>query len=140
MAIDDQDDQSPKDKKTPGRFSGPGLVLPLVILAVIAGYMYVLGSSPRKISYKLFIEQLKDKNVAEVNLFKGFAIGKFREPVTAESEKPSQKAAAEAQQPPSTSEKATEEKSPPDEKSKSPPNKLSSSKSEQKPDLRFSVV
>src|SRR5690348_14089374 len=125
MAIDDSDDQSPKDKKTPGRFSGPGLVLPLLILAIIAGYMYVLGSSPRKISYKLFVDQLKDKNVAEVNLFKGFAIGKFREPVAADSEKPTPKSSTET---PPSSEKS-------DGKAKS-----ATTKPEQKPDLRFSVV
>jgi cell division protease FtsH len=125
MAIDDSDDQTPKDKKTPGRFSGPGLVLPLLILAVIAGYMYVLGSSPRKISYKQFIDELKAKNVAEVNLFKGFAIGKFRQPIAADSQKPSPKSSTETPSPPEKS----------DEKSKS-----SSSKTEPKPDLRFSVV
>src|SRR6478609_913077 len=123
MAIEDQDDQSPKDKKTPGRFSGPGLVLPLLILAIIAGYMYVLGSSPRKISYKQFIDQLNDKNVAEVNLFKGFAIGKFRQPIAVGPEKPSIKTAAETQESPaspenSSPEKTSSEKAPVDEKAK----------------------
>ncbi len=125
MAIDDSDDQSPKDKKTPGRFSGPGLVLPLLVLAIIAGYMYVLGSSPRKISYKIFVDQLKDKNVAEVNLFKGFAIGKFRQPVVADTEKTAATPPTETASP---SEKS-------DEKTKS-----AATKPEQKPDLRFSVV
>src|SRR5262249_27360638 len=130
MSIDNQDDQSPKERKTPGRFSGPGLVLPLLILAVIAGYMYVLGSSPKKISYKQFIDQLRAQNVAQVNLFKGFAIGEFREPVAAEA-----------------SEKSPAKKSPAvaDEKAKSPETKSaeiksSANKSDQKPDLRFSVL
>jgi cell division protease FtsH len=128
MASDNQDDQSPKDRKSPGRFSGPGLVLPLLILAVIAGYMYVIGSAPRKITYKAFIDQLKTNNVAEVNLFKGFAVGKFRQPVVAETDKAAKKSAPEPP-PPAT------EKSPPDEKAKSAANK-----SEPKPDLSFSVV
>src|SRR4051812_3170124 len=95
MASDNQDDQSPKDRKSPGRFSGPGLVLPLLILAVIAGYMYVIGSAPRKITYKAFIDQLKTNNVAEVNLFKGFAVGKFRQPVVTETDKAAKKSAPE---------------------------------------------
>src|SRR4051812_24867362 len=125
MAIDDQDDQSPKDKKTPGRFSGPGLVLPLLILAIIAGYMYVLGSSPRKVSYKQFVDQLAAKNVARVDLFKGFAVGEFREPVVVES-------ASErtAKTPPAEAPQA-------DNKEKE---KSATTKPEAKLDLRFSVV
>src|SRR5438034_11524000 len=85
MAQDDQDDLSPEERKTPGRFTGPGLVVPLLILAIIAGYLYLLGSGPRKISYKLFLEQLRAKNVAEVDLFTRYAIGKFKQPVAVEA-------------------------------------------------------
>src|SRR5437764_1881305 len=94
-----QDDLPTEEQKTPGRFTGPGLVVPLLILAIIAGYLYVLGSGPRKISYKLFLEQLRAKNVAEVDLFTRYAIGKFKQPVPVEasSEKTSsEKSAAES--------------------------------------------
>src|SRR5437868_13876304 len=85
MPQDDQDDLSQQERKTPGRFTGPGLVVPLLILAIIAGYLYILGSGPRKISYKLFLEQLRAKNVAEVDLFTRYAVGKLKQPVAAEA-------------------------------------------------------
>ena len=47
MAQNDQDDLPTEEQKTPGRFTGPGLVVPLLILAIIAGYLYILGRLKR---------------------------------------------------------------------------------------------
>src|SRR3954468_14404909 len=82
MAQNDQDDVSPEDRKTSGRFTGPGLVVPLLVLAIIAGYLYLLGSTPRKITYDQFVQQLRAKNVADVDLFTRYAIGQFKHLVT----------------------------------------------------------
>jgi cell division protease FtsH len=129
MPQDDQDDLSTEERKTPGRFTGPGLVVPLLILAIIAGYLYVLGSSPRKILYDQFREQLKAKNVAEVDIFSRNAIGKFKHPIAAEatSEKAGEKSKQEAEAPTEASpeKKASEKKT--------------GAKVEAKPDLRFIV-
>src|SRR5205823_429210 len=130
MAQNDQDDLPTEEQKTPGRFTGPGLVVPLLILAIIAGYLYVLGSGPRKISYKLFLEQLRAKNVAEVDLFTRYAVGKLKQPIAAESssEKPGDKTKHEVETP---SEPSAEKKS---------PEKKTPGKAEEKPDLRFMVT
>src|SRR5262245_18681931 len=82
MPQDDQDDLSTEERKTPGRFSGPSLVVPLLILSIMAGNLYLASSVPRRISYKDFLEQLKAKNVAEVDLFTRYAIGKLKHPFT----------------------------------------------------------
>src|SRR5262245_40061599 len=127
MAQDEQDEQSEGDRKPPGRFTGPGLVVPLIILAVIAAYLYILGSSPRKISYKLFLEQLQAQNVAEVNLFKGYGVGKFKQPVVIES---AEKGAATEEPDQAKTESPTEEKK-----------KAGAAKMQPaKPDLRFIVA
>jgi cell division protease FtsH len=82
MAKENQDDTSPEGRKTPARFTGPGLVVPLLILAIIAGYLFILTSGPKRtlIPYSFFLEQLRAKNVAEVELLTRYAIGKFKEP------------------------------------------------------------
>src|SRR5262245_63728246 len=82
MASDNQDEFSSEERKTPPRFSGPSLVVPLLILAMIAGYLFVLNSGPKRteIPYSFFLDQLAEKNVAEVQLFSRLAFGKFKEP------------------------------------------------------------
>jgi cell division protease FtsH len=82
MAKDNQDDLSPEERKPTTRLPGPGLVVPLLILAVIAGYLVVLSSGPKRtpIRYSFFLDQLRAKNVSEVELFSRYAIGKFKEP------------------------------------------------------------
>src|SRR5215213_7012516 len=82
MAKEDQDDPSPDERKTPGRFSGPGLIVPLLILALIAGYLFILSSGPKrsKIEYSFFLDQLREKNVAEVELLSRYGLGKFKKP------------------------------------------------------------
>jgi len=80
MANDEMDDNSPAEKKPPSRFSGPGLVLPLLILAMIAGYLFIQSAAPKPITTQMFFDQLQAKNVEEVEIFKQYAIGKFRHP------------------------------------------------------------
>src|SRR5262249_38073908 len=81
MAKDNQDDLSPEQRKTSGRLPGAGLVLPLLILAIIAGYVYLLSKEPKrtKIDFKFFTDQLEARNVAEVELLSRYAIGRFKE-------------------------------------------------------------
>src|SRR5438046_7428442 len=139
MPQDDQDDLSQQERKTPGRFTGPGLVVPLLILAIIAGYLYILGSGPRKISYKVFLEQLRAKNVAEVDLFTRYAIGKFKQPVVAEttSEKSGEKTKREDETQKRQDEapaEASAEKKPPEQTT---PEKKTPVKAEEKADLRI---
>jgi cell division protease FtsH len=82
MASDNQDEFSSEERKTPPRFSGPSLVVPLLILAMIAGYLFVLNSGPKRteIPYSFFLDQLAEKNVAEVQLYSRLAFGKFKQP------------------------------------------------------------
>src|SRR5262245_60874426 len=155
MPQDDQDDLSTEERKTPGRLTGPSLVVPLLILAIIAGYLYVLGSGPRKISYKFFLEQLRAKNVAEVDLFTRYAIGKFKHPITADGETQKRESDETSTEP--TAKKSTPEgdapadtnpkskiENPKSEKAEAPggPKKTSKtiSASDAKPDLRFMVT
>jgi cell division protease FtsH len=81
MEPEQQDDQSQGDKKTASR-SGPGLVVPLVILAVVVGMWLLWSSTPAAtpITYSFFLDQLRAKNVAEVRLYSDRALGRFREP------------------------------------------------------------
>src|SRR5262245_45917520 len=78
MAKDEHDESSSEERKSSSRFTGPSLVVPLLILAVIAGYLYILSSSPRRITTQFFKEQLREKNVAELQIFSSYAIGKFK--------------------------------------------------------------
>src|SRR5438046_9503736 len=135
MAQNDQDDLSPEERKTPGRFTGPGLVVPLLILAIIAGYLYLLGSSPRKISYQQFVEQLKAKNVAEVVLLTRDAVGKFKQPVPAEATAENRKREGE---PPADPSANREGETPAESPEKKVPGKKTA-KAEQKPELSFPV-
>src|SRR5262245_41226059 len=79
MAKENQDELD--QRKTTGRLPGPGLVVPLINLAIIAGYLFLLSKEPKrtKIEYSFFLDQLRAKNVAEVELLSRYAVGKFRE-------------------------------------------------------------
>jgi cell division protease FtsH len=80
MEKDNQDDlSSDQQRKGPGRVAGPGLIVPLVIIAVIAAYLLVNNAGPKRtlIPYSFFLEQLKAKNVAEVELGARLAVGQF---------------------------------------------------------------
>ena len=81
MEPDNQDDQTPDGKKAASR-TGPGLFVPLVILAVIVGMWMLWSSTPAAtpITYSFFLDQLRAKNVAEVRLYSDRALGRFREP------------------------------------------------------------
>jgi cell division protease FtsH len=81
MEPDNQDEQSPDGKKAASR-TGPGLFVPLVILAVIVGMWMLWSSTPAAtpITYSFFLDQLRAKNVAEVRLYSDRALGRFREP------------------------------------------------------------
>jgi cell division protease FtsH len=146
MADNDQDDSSQQERKSAGRFTGPGLVVPLLILAIIAGYLYLAGIAPRKITYDQFVQQLKAKNVAEVDLFTRYAIGQFKHSVTAGEGK----AKAKNQNPNSKSsedEAAAEPKSAAENESKKStadanqkPKSQKPPSADQKPDLRFLVT
>ena len=70
MDKDNQDDSSPEERKTTSRLPGPGLMVPLLIVAIVAGYLFLLSAGPKRtqIPYSFFLEQLQAKNVAEVEL------------------------------------------------------------------------
>jgi cell division protease FtsH len=80
MEKDNQDDSS-EQKKAPTRAAGPGLLIPLVIVAVLGG-LWILrsNSDSTQIPYSFFLEQLKQKNVLEVQLKADHASGRFKEP------------------------------------------------------------
>jgi cell division protease FtsH len=82
MAKDNQDDISPEERKPGSRLSGPSLVVPLLILAMIGGYLYVLSGQPKRtpIRYSFFLDQLREKNITEVELASRIAIGTFKKP------------------------------------------------------------
>jgi cell division protease FtsH len=78
----DQEEQTEQPKKGPARSAGPGLLIPLVLIAVLAGIYFLRNSGPERteIPYSLFIEQLRAKNVAELDLGTSLAFGKFKKP------------------------------------------------------------
>src|SRR5437764_11086211 len=94
MAQENPDDISPEERKVPSRF-GPGMIVPIMLLAVLAGYLYLISSGPRHVDTDLFIAQLKAKNVEEVQFFGRQAIGKFHKAVPVRSVQPSGGKAAE---------------------------------------------
>ena len=77
---DDQFDQ--ESKKSPTRAAGPGLLIPLVLIAILAGIFLLRNMGPERteIPYSFFIEQLREKNVLEVNLSNNLALGRFNKP------------------------------------------------------------
>jgi cell division protease FtsH len=95
----DQEEQSEQPKKGPARSAGPGLLIPLVLIAVLAGIYFLRSAGPERteIPYSLFIEQLRAKNVAELELGTSLAFGKFKKPplLPAESGEGASKAAPE---------------------------------------------
>jgi cell division protease FtsH len=151
MANDEMDDSSPSEKKPPSRFSGPSLVLPLLILAIIAGYLFIQVAAPKPITTQMFFDQLQAKNVEEVEIFKQYAIGKFRHPPA-----PSAAAATPAPKtpttpttpstpPPTSAEPSAEPtaKAPPPAKAEQPARKevaKTKSKAARAADLSFSVT
>src|SRR5436190_11243882 len=114
MASENQDDPTPKEGKSASRFSGPGLVLPLMFLAIIAGYLLLATLGPKRtdISYRFFLDQLKAQNVKQVSLLSRTALGEFKDPpllqlpaATESSPEPSEPAPAETKAPPAKTEK-----------------------------------
>src|SRR5262245_42290810 len=83
MASDEQEDKSSEERKTPNRFPGPGMLVPLLLLVAMAvSYFFLASNAPKRITSDVFIAQLKAKNVAEIQLYSRYAIGKFRKPIT----------------------------------------------------------
>ena len=76
-----QTDQEQKPKK-PARSAAPGLMLPLIIIAILAGIWMIRSAGPQReqIEYYFFLDQLRDKNVLEVKLGSDHAVGRFKEP------------------------------------------------------------
>src|SRR5687767_3698305 len=105
MAKDDQDDSSAEERKPTSRFSGPGLVIPLFFLVIVVGYLFVLSTSPKRITYKFFLDQLREKNVAEVELFTRYAVGKFKRPPVAPADAKAGEAASRPDASPPSAEK-----------------------------------
>ena len=80
MEKDNQDDSS-EQKKAPTRAAGPGLLIPLVIVAVLGGLWILRSSSDAtQIPYSFFLEQLRAKNVLEVQIKSDSARGRFKDP------------------------------------------------------------
>jgi cell division protease FtsH len=79
MDKDNQDDSSTTERKTNSRLPGPGLMVPLLIITIVAGYLFLANAGPKTspISFDFFIDQLKEKNVAEVVIGARQARGKF---------------------------------------------------------------
>jgi cell division protease FtsH len=81
MEKDHDEQRSPDEKKSPR--SGPGMLLPLILLAILGGgYLIWSAATPptTKIDWSFFLEQLEAKNVLEVELGSDFARGRFKEP------------------------------------------------------------
>src|SRR3954454_21662634 len=113
MAKDNQDEPSSDERKTPSRLTGPGLMVPLLIVAIIAGYLFVFATQPRKIRYDVFKKQLEAKNVDEVELFTRYAVGKLKHPLAVAAESKGAEGtepAAESKAPPAADRKTSESK------------------------------
>src|SRR5438874_10139710 len=124
MAKDNQEESSSEERKTPSRLTGPGLMVPLLLVALIAGYLFVLSTGPKRIRFDVFKKQLELKNVEEVELFSRYAVGKFKQPpVLAGQPKQGEPEASKA------------ERESPDEKSTP-----AKGKEPAKPDLSFMVT
>ncbi|MDX1944251.1 MAG: ATP-dependent zinc metalloprotease FtsH [Pirellulaceae bacterium] len=69
-------------RKGPSRAAGPGLLIPLIVIALLSGLWLVMNSGPPRteIKYSVFLEQLAAKNIAEVTLRSDTATGRFRQP------------------------------------------------------------
>jgi cell division protease FtsH len=82
MDKDNHDDSSSEERKSSGRLPGPGLMLPLLLVAIVAGYLFIASTGPKtsKITFDFFIEQLKAKNIADVVFGTREARGRFNTP------------------------------------------------------------
>jgi hypothetical protein len=81
MEKDNQDDFESEQKKTTSRGPNLGLLIPIVLIAVLVGaWILRAGPATTQITYSFFLEQLKAKNVTEVQLKGDSAVGRFREP------------------------------------------------------------
>jgi len=82
MDNDPQDDLSSDQQRKPSRLPGAGLMVPLLIVAIVAGFLLVNSAGPRRseITFSFFVDQLKAKNILEVELGAKSALGRFREP------------------------------------------------------------
>ena len=92
---DDPSSEQPK-RGGPARMAGPGLLIPLALVAVLAAYLVIANSGPDRteISYSFFTQQLRAKNVLEVKIGSKLGYGRFKsvpllpaEPGPAESSK-----------------------------------------------------
>ena len=95
MEKDNQDEFSSDEKKPSSRASGPGLLVPIVIVLVVGGLWMLWATSPatENIKYSFFLEQLRAQNVAEVRLYTDRAIGRFKVPPELPVEQPAGEAA-----------------------------------------------
>jgi cell division protease FtsH len=83
MEPENQDDlKSEQPKKSSARGAGPGLLIPLLLIAVLAGIWFVRSAGPKRteIPYSFFIDQLRANNILEVDLYSRHALGRFKEP------------------------------------------------------------
>ncbi|HEX5103576.1 MAG TPA: ATP-dependent metallopeptidase FtsH/Yme1/Tma family protein, partial [Pirellulaceae bacterium] len=92
MASDNHDDD-PSDqesKKSPTRAAGPGLLIPLVLIAILAGIFLLRNMGPERteIAYSFFIEQVRAKNIVEVELGDPLTFGRFKKPPVLPEEPP----------------------------------------------------
>src|SRR5262245_50955349 len=74
----------------PARMAGPGLLIPLVIVAFLAAYLLIANSGPKRteISYSFFTQQLRAKNVLEVKIGSKLGYGRFKTPPVLPPEPP----------------------------------------------------
>src|SRR5688572_25165329 len=82
MEKDNHDEFSSEEKKPSSRGAGPGLLVPLIIVAIVGGMWMLWAVSPatENIKYSFFLDQLRAKNIAEVRLYTDRAIGRFKVP------------------------------------------------------------
>ena len=83
MEKDNQDDvPADEQRKSTGRGAGPGLLIPLIVIAILSGLWLMLNAGPQRtvIPYSFFLKQLEAKNVVEVKLSSESAKGRFRDP------------------------------------------------------------
>jgi cell division protease FtsH len=92
---------SEQQRKGQSRMPGAGLLVPLVIVTMVAGYLLISNAGPKRteIPYSFFVEQLKTKNVRKVEIGAKTALGQFKEPPILPAEPARDKTADE---PPST--------------------------------------
>src|SRR5262245_64974286 len=104
MEKENQDDLF-ADEQKPTRRAGPGLLVPLVVVAIVGGLWMLWAATPTtNIPYSFFLEQLRAQNVVEVRLYSDRAVGRFKVPpdlpslgaVSSDKSKPGENSAATA--------------------------------------------